>query len=199
MKLKKINQLRDKNARRLGVMPWARFAALLPALSAETIKRIETLEPPRKFCGRDCPGNLQFVTFGTLIQLQTTPTGTYHDTATKLVAVLFPDLPESKINRAPARDVLGVVSMIAREMRRIGALFDTLNEEPSQDEQRAGVGSLKFGAFGIADYYAQRMNITDHETAYNTPWARIFKCLSMDKARGDYEKRLRTILQNKTQ
>lgn len=183
---------------KLSRLPWCKFAALLPALSAETTKAIKDLHAPRKFCGCDCPDSLQRVNYGTLVTLQATAAASYYETATNLVMALFPDLSRAKIDKAPAADVLGVVSMIAREMERIGKLFATLNEDPTPEEQRAGVDMLQFGAFGIADYYAQRMGITDHETAFNTPWARIFRCLSIDKARGDYEKRLRNIMQNKT-
>lgn len=194
----KIRKRRDKWANSLSRKPWRDFAALLPALSAETVEAIKSLNAPRKFCGRPCPDSLQRVNYGTLVTLQNVPTTSYYETATNLVAVLFPELKRARIDSAPAADVLGVVAMIAREMQRIGKIFSTLNDEPTPDEQRAGVEALQFGAFGIADYYAQRMGITDHETAFKTPWARIFKCLSMDKARGDYEKRLRTIMQNNT-
>lgn len=197
-KTEKLKKKRTEWECKLSRLPWYRFAALLPALSAETVKAIKDLHAPRKFCGRDSPDSLQHVNYGTLVTLQATPTASYYETATNLVAALFPEIKREKIDNAPAADVLGVVSMISREMERIGKLFATLNDEPTLEEQRAGVDLLQFGAFGIADYYAKRMGITDHETAFNTPWARIFKCLSMDKARGDYEKRLRNIIQNKT-
>lgn len=187
---------REKWATSLSRKPWRKFAALLPVLSADTVAAIKELNAPRKICGTPCPANLQRVNYGTLITLQSVGAGTYYETATNLVAALFPEIKRERIDNAPAADVLGVVAMIAREMERIGKLFATLNNDPTPEEQRAGVELLQFGAFGIADYYAKRMGITDHETAFKTPWARIFKCLSMDKARGDYEKRLRNILQN---
>lgn len=193
----KLKEKREKWAGKLSRLPWYKFAALLPALSEETTKAINNLNPPAKFCGVKCPPDLQRVNYGTLVSLQTSPQENYYNTVVNLVSVLFPGVKRAKIERAPACEILGVVSMIRREMERIGKLFATLNEEPSEDEQRAGVETLQFGAFGIADYYAQRMGICDHEEAFKTPWTRIFRCLSMDKARGDYEKRLRNVIQNK--
>jgi len=42
------------------------------------------------------------------------------------------------------------------------------------------VDKLSFGLFGLVDYYATRMGITDHEQVESVPWVRVYKCLDMD-------------------
>ena len=53
---------------------------------------------------------------------------------------------------------------------------------------------MNFGLFGLLDYYAQRMGITDHEEVERVPWIRVYKCLDMDAERTRFERRLRNIL-----
>ena len=68
---------------------------------------------------------------------------------------------------------------------------------PTPEERRAGVDKLSFGLFGLVDYYATRMGITDHEQVESVPWVRVYKCLDMDAEKIRYERRLREIYQNK--
>jgi hypothetical protein len=90
--------------------------------------------------------------------------------------------------------------MIQSEMERIGKLFQALNTDKTSDEINAGIDRLNFGAFGLVDWYAQRMGIVDHEEVFNTPWARIYQCAKIDHEQGEFEKRYRKIIEqrNKT-
>ena len=57
---------------------------------------------------------------------------------------------------------------------------------------------LAFGAFGIADWYARRMGMHNHDDAFSTPWPRIWQCLHNDTEEAEYRKRLGKILTDKT-
>ena len=82
-------------------------------------------------------------------------------------------------------------------MQRINKLFASTSVPPTAEEQQAGADSLNFGPFGLLDYYALRMGITDHEAVEYVPWVRVYKCLDMDAMKMRYERRLRKILESK--
>ena len=179
-------------------MPFAHFVALMPYMTADTIKSLVLIPPPKKFCKRDVPDTLQMVTFGVLTQLQqAAQDNDYLKTCCKLVSVLT-DVDEKIVASRKAYDVLGIVNMVQSEMERIGKLFQSLNTDKTSDEQAAGIERLNFGAFGIVDWYAQRMGIVDHEEVFATPWARIFQCMKIDHEQGEFEKRYRKIIENRS-
>lgn len=178
--------------------PFAKFVALMPYMTEETIKGIVFIPVPKTFCKKPVPQDLQGVTFGTLTQLQQAPTDNdYLKTCCKLVSVLM-GVPADVVASRRAVDVLGVVNMIQAEMERIGKLFKSLQVEKSSDELMAGIEQLDFGAFGLVDWYAQRMGIIDHEEVFKTPWARIFQCMKIDYERGEFEKRYRKLVTRRT-
>ena len=179
-------------------MPFAHFVALMPYMTSDTIKSLVLIPPPKKFCKRDVPDTLQMVTFGVLTQLQqAAQDNDYLKTCCKLVSVLT-GVDEKIVASRKAYDVLGIVNMVQSEMERIGKLFQSLNTDKTSDEQAAGIERLNFGAFGIVDWYAQRMGIVDHEEVFATPWARIFQCMKIDHEQGEFEKRYRKILENRS-
>ena len=92
--------------------------------------------------------------------------------------------------------VLGFSSWVTKEVERITKLFETTSVAPTPEEKRAGVDQLSFGLFGLVDYYATRMGITDHEQVESVPWIRVYKCLDMDAEKIRYERRLRKIYQD---
>ena len=179
-------------------LPFIRFVMLMPYMTEDTIKSLVILPPPKVFCKVAVPDTLQLVTFGMLTQLQQAPKDNdYLKTCCALVSTLTGIKPERVASR-PAVEVLGIVNMIQGEMERIGKLFQSLNTEKSSEEVSAGIDRLNFGAFGIADWYAQRMNIIDHEEVFNTPWGRIYQCMKIDHEQGEFEKRYRKILENRS-
>ena len=64
---------------------------------------------------------------------------------------------------------------------------------PTAEEIRAGINKMNFGVFGMIDWYARRMGITDHEEVMSVPWVRVYKCLDMDSQTNEYHKRLTKI------
>jgi hypothetical protein len=57
----------------------------------------------------------------------------------------------------------------------------------------AGIEKLNFGMFGLADWYARRMGISDHDEAFNTPWLRIWQCRKNDIEEAEYRDNLQRI------
>ena len=197
-RIKRTHNRIDKMRRERLYLPFAHFVALMPYMTSDTIKSLVLIPPPKKFCKKDVPDTLQMVTFGVLTQLQqAAQDNDYLKTCCKLVSVLT-GVDEKIVASRKAYDVLGIVNMVQSEMERIGKLFQSLNTDKTSDEQAAGIERLNFGAFGIVDWYAQRMGIVDHEEVFNTPWARIFQCMKIDHEQGEFEKRYRKILENRS-
>ena len=197
-RLKRNHERIEKTRRERLYLPFAHFVALMPYMTSDTIKSLVLIPPPKKFCKKDVPDTLQMVTFGMLTQLQqAADSNDYLKTCCKLVSVLT-GVDEKVVASRRAYDVLGIVNMIQAEMERIGKLFQSLQGDHSSDEVAAGIGRLEFGAFGIVDWYAQRMGIIDHEEVFATPWARIYQCMKIDHEQGEFEKRYRKIIENRS-
>ena len=197
-RIKRNHERIDKMRRERLFMPFAHFVMLMPYMTSDTIKSLVLIPPPKKFYKRDVPDSLQMVTFGMLTQLQNAPKDNdYLRTCCALVSTLT-GVDERIVASRRAYDVLGIVNMIQSEMGRIGKLFQSLQTDHTSDEQAAGIERLEFGTFGIVDWYAKRMGIIDHEEVFNTPWARIFQCMKIDHEQGEFEKRYRKILENRS-
>ena len=187
----------DTMRREVLYKPFAVFVSLMAYMTEDTVKSLVLIPPPKVFCKVSIPDTLQQATFGTLVQLQQAPKGNdYLKSCCALVSVLT-GVDARIVASRRAFDVLGIVNMVQGEMERIGRLFQSLNTDKSSDEQAAGIDRLNFGAFGIVDWYAQRMGIVDHEDVFNTPWARIFQCMKIDHENNEFEKRYRKIIEQR--
>lgn len=174
--------------------PFAKFVALMPYMTEESIKSLVLIPTPKQFGKKAVPQDLQMVNFGMLVKLQQAPKDNdYLKTCCSLVSVLT-GVPADIVASRRTYDVLGIVNMIQSEMARIGRLFKNLQGEKSNEELMAGVDRLDFGAFGLVDWYAKRMGIIDHEDVFNTPWARIYQCAKIDHENAEFDKRYRDIL-----
>lgn len=196
-RIKRSHERVDKMRRERLNLPFVQFVMLMPYMTTDTIKSLVLIPPPKKFNKRDVPDTLQMVTFGMLTRLQQAPTDNdYLKTCCKLVSVLL-GVDEKVVASRRAYDVLGIVNMVQGEMERIGRLFQSLNTDKTSDEINAGIDRLNFGAFGLVDWYAQRMGIVDHEEVFETPWARIYQCMKIDHEQGEFEKRYRKIIEQR--
>lgn len=160
----------------------------------EVLEQIKKLPKPDLIAGVRVPENLNDVTIGKLIELQSI--------STENDCLIFPccillGLSRDKVKQCKAEEVLALSMWVTKEVERITLLFESTNIKSTQEEERAGVNRLSFGLFGLIDYYATRMGITDHEQVESVPWVRVYKCLDMDAERIRYERRLREIYQNK--
>ena len=158
-----------------------------PYLSEAQIEELKAIECPARIGRIQAPQDLNDITLGQLIQLDTISAEKGVFVA---VSVVLLGKSEAWAGTAPAYEMLGLRNMVVAEQTRIKGLFDSLHREHSAAEIMAGVEKLNFGMFGLADWYAKRMGISDHEDAFNTPWLRIWQCLKNDQEETEYKARL---------
>jgi hypothetical protein len=154
-------------------------------------RQMENLPRPVKVGDMPTPDTLNDLTFGQLIKLQSI--------ATTMDVILSPcrellGLVDEEIMICDAEQVLGFSMWTAKEVERINNLFASTSVSPTSEELRAGINQMQFGMFGLIDYFATRMGITDHEQVESVPWVRIYKCLDIDAKRYVFQRRLRKIL-----
>ena len=156
--------------------------------------KISRLERPLSVLGRSVPESLNTLKIGQIFELQNIKTeADVMEVPCRVILKLEP----SEVMEADAAEVFGFVVWVSKEMERINKLFESTRIPPTQEEKQAGVEQLNFGAFGILDWYAQRMGIKDHDEVAKTPWMRVYKCLDMDAKRSMYERRLREVYASK--
>lgn len=155
---------------------------------------MDDLKKPEKLCRVKTPPDLNRINMGQLMQLVGMKSG--YDAVTIPAKVLL-GIPEKKILKADAVKVLGFSLWVSKEVGKISKLFAKTNVPPTPEEEQAGAGRMNFGMFGMLDYYARRMGITDHEEVERVPWVRVYKCMDMDAKTQMYQRRLRMILSKK--
>lgn len=98
-----------------------------------------------------------------------------------------------------AFDCLRFALFTKSELERITKLFKAIEYKPSAEEERAGIGNLSHGFFGTIDWYARRMNISNHDEVAELKWTIIYKCQKIDFDNNRFEKRYRDVVskQNK--
>lgn len=161
-----------------------------PLLTAERQAKLLNVPKPERIQGRRVPDDLNGLTLEQLARLWSIRDT--HDLFTVSAFVLF-GWSERRALRADAYRMLGVVNFVTAEVKRIGALFDALASKPTPQEILAGCDSLDFGAFGLADWYARRMGLQEHDRAFATPWVRVYQCRANDNAVALYQRRLADI------
>lgn len=155
---------------------------------------IDDLPRPDKLCGKKTPSDLNRINMGQLMQLMAIKTP--YDVLTVPAKVLL-GIEEKKLMKAEACKVIGFSVWASKEVARISKMFSKTNVPPTPEEEQAGAGRMNFGMFGMLDYYARRMGVTDHEEVERVPWIRVYKCLDMDAKVQRYQRRLREILNKK--
>lgn len=158
-----------------------------PYLEADQVSALKEVACPARVGRRAVPQDLNDLTLGQLITLE--EIGANTGVFAAIAVVLLGRSPEWAM-KAPAMEMLGLRNMVVREQDRIAGLFAMLTREHTAAEIMAGVDKLDFGMFGLADWYARRMGITDHDRVFETPWLRIWQCRKNDIEEADYLKRL---------
>lgn len=77
-------------------------------------------------------------------------------------------------------------------------LFEELKYEPDEDERKAGIETTGGDLFGVADYYAKRMGITNHEDVFKLPWTRIYAVMKLDVKDNQFRRRLQQVKEEKS-
>ena len=149
----------------------------------------EDLDRPGYVGEKQCPENLNELTIGQLIELG----GTEGEAADYEMARIVLDYDKETTDACRAIDVVPFLSFVGREVKKINRLFESISHKPTAKEKQAGVDKLQFGLFGMLDWFAKRMGITDHDEVLQVPWLRIYKCIDMDNQVNEYEKRYNDI------
>ena len=163
------------------LLHWERY------LEDDQLTELKKVAAPAQIGGREVPGSLDDLTLGQLVQLETigAEKGIF-----AAIAVVLLKKPEAWVLGAPAFPMLGLRNMVVAEQERIAGLFRMLEREPDAAEVMAGIDKLNFGIFGLADWYAKRMGIQNHDDVFDTPWIRIWQCRKNDIEQGEYQERL---------
>ena len=148
----------------------------------------EGMERPNYIGDNPCPENLNTLTIGQLIDMG----GEGADTDYRIVSIVM-GYDRETTDKCRAIEVVPFISWAAGQVKKINALFEKVKARPTAKEKQAGIDKLNFGLFGLIDWYAKRMGITDHDEVLRVPWMRIYKCLEMDHLVNAYERRLNDI------
>lgn len=149
-------------------------------LNEEYKTKLLTAPFPHSLCGVNFPKDLNFLTLADLEELQMSEKQSFERRILSVCKVVLHVTDRKKVMRARARDVCALLRFTSEECARISGVFASIKRPFTEDEIAAGIKDLNFGLFGVADWYAQRMGITNHEDAEKTPWLRIYKCMEMD-------------------
>ena len=163
--------------------------------TAEVVEQMKKMPPPMYVGGHKVPESLNDLTIGELLSLQ--GIGDVKDCLFAVCRVLF-GMNEKDVLATSAEDVISLSAWVAKEVERISKLFVSTSVPPTDEERQAGVEDLNFGMFGILDYFALRMGITNHEEVERVPWVRVYKCMEMDAEKTKYERRLRKVIQERS-
>lgn len=161
-----------------------------PFLGKQLREDLLTIPCPEFIGAKEAPQDLNALTLEQLIKLE--QIGAQKGVFFAIGEVLL-DMTDAQTLQAPAYEMVGLRNMVVAEQDRIAALFASLNREPTADEVMAGIDKLNFGLFGLADWYARRMHITDHDVAFKTPWVRIWQCRSNDQKEAEFDRKLQEI------
>lgn len=156
----------------------------------ELRKQIEELPKPEFIGNKRTPSDLNDITMGQLITLQSM--GDSKDVAFIPCKTIL-GMKEKEILKSKAELVLGFSMWVITEVDRINKLFSSTSVKPTKEEKQAGVEKLSFGMFGMIDHYALRMGIANHEDVEKVPWIRIYKCLDIDSEKAKFQRRLQEV------
>lgn len=166
------------------------FCSIESILSEDSKIKVLMIPRPDAVAKKAIPSDLNAISLGALLMLQQAkePNELYEVVAREIVGVDIDALYNAK-----AYDVIGLLNWLAAQLERINKLFSGAGRKPTAQEERAGYHSLNLGAFGMIDWFAQRMKIT-HEEAAETPWITVYKSMEADGKLEEYRRRLSDIL-----
>lgn len=153
-------------------------------------KQIEELPKPEFIGSKRTPSDLNDITMGQLIMLQSM--GDSKDVALIPCKTLL-NMKEESIFNAKAETILGFSMWVITEVERINKLFSSTSVKLTKEEKEAGIDKLSYDAFWLLDQFARRMRITNHEEAEKVPWIRVYKCMDIDSKCVEAQRRLQNV------
>lgn len=182
---------RNRN-KKVKLTTYGEFLILLPLCHKEhqdeLLETLKKAQRPNFVCGKEVPANLNTITYGQLDDFSRI-SQTNDDPAVKVFSILL-GLEAAQVYELNVFDVFGMLNFVRSELERINALFASIKVTHSSEEIAAGVEELNFGTFGVIDWYAKRMGITNQDEVYNVAWIRIYTCMKNDNEKSEYEQRL---------
>ena len=167
------------------------FLVMLPCcterVQKDLLERLKAQPRPSYLCGVEVPKNLGALSYGTLDDLRSA-TAT-DDPIGECVRILL-GVNTSEFMDADVNDVFGFLSFVKNELEKINKLFADIKQTYSKEEEAAGVRDLDFGSFGVLDWYARRMGITNQNDVRDVAWVRIYQCMKNDNLQSEFERRL---------
>lgn len=153
--------------------------------------KMEKFTRPSYVAGVVTPANLYGLTLRQLISLsEIGDTDESFDSICERVLGLNHD----DVDEARAVDVVRFVGWVSGELEKVNKMFEKVEcGKPTDIEKRAGVETLRFGLFGMLDWFAKRMGIEDHDKVLSYPWLRIYKCMDIDNKTNLYKVRLQKL------
>lgn len=160
----------------------------------ELIGRLQKQPCPDTLCGKDVPESLNAISYGTLDDLQSASTS--KDPLVETCKILL-GVTAEEVSNEDVNAVFGFANFVTRELLRINKMFSSIKPSYSNEEKQAGIDSLNFGAFGVLDWYAQRMHIANQNAVRDIAWVRIWQCMKNDNDRNEFERRLSKVYSKK--
>lgn len=145
-------------------------------------------EKPKFLLGKEVPENFNTITYGQLDDLSRSKD--CEDPVARCLEVIM-GFSTTQILSLDVWDVFGFASFCLKELDRINKLFNSIKQNHTAEELAAGIEDLSFGTFGVVDWYARRMGITNQDEVYSIAWIRIYTCMKNDNLQNQYERRLR--------
>lgn len=170
------------------------FIKIYDVVDNDTRSLLAVLPCPKTIAGKQVAQDLSGIKLANLIDLQVCKTDV------ELINVALRDIAEldaRQMATATIAEVFGFVDMISREVKRISELFKSVAVEPTEDERKAGIEQLQFGLFGLLDWYAKRMGMTDQDQVLQVNWQKVYRCSLNDKQQIEYQRRLQKVMADK--
>lgn len=153
----------------------------------ELVEKLRNVACPEFILDIEVPKDLNSISYGKLDDLHSAINS--KDPLCETIKVLL-DISESDIYKLDVNTVFGFSNFCVKELERINLIFSTIKQQYSKEEIAAGVKELNFGTFGILDWYAKRMGISNQNDIRDIAWVRIFQCMKNDYEMQLYERRL---------
>lgn len=183
---------RRRNRKKSELTTYGEFLVLFPLChkdhQTELLDKLKSAKRPAFILGKEVPANLNTITYGQLDDFSRIDQNN-EDPAAKVFAILMEMTPE-QVYKLDVFDVFGVINFVRSELERINKLFASIKVTHTPEEIAAGVEDLNFGTFGVIDWYAKRMGITNQDEVYSVAWIRIYTCMKNDNEKVEYEQRL---------
>ncbi len=157
-------------------------------LQEEMLKELRNAKCPTRILKKDVPADFNTLTYGMLDDINNASESS--DPVLECIKLLL-QIEPTQAMKLSVYTVFGFANFCEREISRINEIFRSIKTNYSAEEIAAGIKELNFGSFGILDWYARRMGITNQNEVRDVAWIRIFNCMKNDNETNAYERRLR--------